>query len=114
MPVFLALTRPPIYLSYFSEGITFIFLEKMVDSTRVNPSLLVGVDPFLSFVKKKIPIIELNCKIYLAYILRFTLTCVLNQILTSYLQSVSGNIYIMTRKHNLNVLVYSRQKVPKK
>ena len=90
MPVFLALTRPPIYLSYFSEGITFIFLEKMVDSTRVNPTLLVGVDPFLSFVKKKIPIIELNCKIYLAYILRFTLTCVLNQILTSYLQSVSG------------------------
>ena len=62
----------------------------MVDSTRMNPTLLAGVDPFLSFVKEKIPIIELNCKIYLAYILRFTLTCVLNHILTSYLQSVSG------------------------
>ena len=42
----------------------------MFDSTQVKPTLQVGVDPLLFFVKKN-PIIELICEIYLAYIVRF-------------------------------------------
>ena len=43
----------------------------MFDSTQVKPTLQVGVDPLLFFVKKKNPIIELICEIYLAYIVCF-------------------------------------------
>ena len=42
----------------------------MFDSTQVKPTLQVGVDPLLFFVKK-IPMIESICEIHLGYIVRF-------------------------------------------
>ena len=114
MPVFLALTRPPIYLSYFSEGITFIFFRENGWLHASESDALGGRRSFFILRKKKIPIIELNCKIYLAYILRFTLTCVLNQILTTYLQSVSGKHLYYDEKAQLKCFGLLSPKIAKK
>ena len=70
-------------------------LEKMVDPTRVKPMLQVGVDPLLSSEKKN-PIIELDCKISLAYIVCFkvnmSFSCTRGFNLEKCMHSIDANI----------------------